>query len=157
MKKFSRFATILTLVALFTSPLITSAQFDYACNPPCLAGTYCNSSNVCVSISQTLTQVQSGGINIGVIKPYSDSIIGIINGILVPVLMAIAFIVFLFGIYKYFIYGASNESDKAEGRKFAMWGIIGFVIIISVWGLVSIVSGAFGLQPGGSAPKPPTF
>ena len=98
-----------------------------------------------------------GGINLNVITPYSSGIINFINGILVPILMALAFIYFLFGIYKYFILGASSESDKAEGRKFAMWGIIGFVILLSVWGLVAIVAGTLGLQLGGAAPKPPTI
>ncbi len=106
-----------------------------------------------------LTQTQGGtggGINIGVIKPYADSIIGIINFIFLPVIMAVAFIVFIWGIYKYFILGASNESEKAEGRKFAMWGIIGFAIIISIWGLVNTFTGALNLQ-GGRAPRIPTL
>lgn len=71
--------------------------------------------------------------------------------------MAIAFIVFLWGIFRYFIWGAENESEKAEGRKFAMWGIIGFVIILCVWGLVAVVTGTLNLTPGGAGPKPPTI
>lgn len=96
------------------------------------------------------------GINPEPIIQYSSGIIGVINGILVPVLIAIAFIVFLWGIYKYFIYGADNESDKGEGRKFAIWGIIGFVIILSLWGLVNLVMGTLGLSVG-SAPAFPTI
>ncbi len=53
--------------------------------------------------------------------------------------MAVALIVFLYGIYKFFILGASDEKARTEGRKFAMNGIIGFVIILSVWGIVFIV------------------
>lgn len=97
------------------------------------------------------------GVNLNYLTPYSDGIINLINGILVPVLMAVAFIVFLWGVYKYFIYHGANETEKMEGRKYAMWGIVGFVIILSVWGLVRIVSGALGLQLGGSSPTPPTF
>jgi hypothetical protein len=96
------------------------------------------------------------GINISYITPYSSGIIGVINTILVPVLIAIAFIVFLWGVYKYFIWGAANESEKADGRKFAMWGIIGFVIILSLWGLVNLVMGTFGLSVG-TAPAFPTI
>ncbi len=72
--------------------------------------------------------------------------------------MAVAFIVFLWGIYKYFIYGASNESEKAEGRKFAMWGIIGFVVITSVWGIVNIVKSTVVPSSAGSTrPNYPTL
>lgn len=104
-----------------------------------------------------LASTVPGGINLGVITPYSDKIIVFINAILVPVLMAIAFIVFLWGVYKYFILGAADESSKGEGRKFAMWGIIGFVVIVSVWGLVALVREAAGLNTGINNPTPPTF
>ena len=157
MKKFSHLVVLGALSISFAIPLLASAQFDYTCNPPCSAGMYCNSDRTCVSISQTLTQQPtSGGINVNYIKPYSDSIIGIINSILVPVLMAIPFITFLWGVFKYFIWGGENESEKAEGRKFAMWGIIGFVVILSLWGLVNILMGALGLSIGNN-PKPPTI
>lgn len=92
------------------------------------------------------------------LEGYKKSIVGIINTILVPVLMAIAFIVFLWGVYKYFIYGASNEGEKAEGRKFALWGVIGFVIILSLWGLVNIVKDTLNLnQAGSNVPAYPTL
>ena len=97
------------------------------------------------------------GINLSAITPYSQGIINVINGILVPVLMAVALIVFLYGVYKYFILGAASDSDRETGRQFVLWGIIGFVIILSVWGLVLVVSGAFGLPLGGGAPHPPTI
>lgn len=106
-------------------------------------------------VAPLLVSAQTG-INTSAITPYSEGIIKVVNEILVPVLMAIAFIVFLWGVYKYFILGAENESDKAEGRKFAMWGIIGFVVILSVWGLVAIVRNTFGLETS-SAPKSPIF
>lgn len=180
MKKFSHLAASFILFASFISvpspavadgcPVGTACSLynDGVLNGVCKQdpdlGEYCGIPGVTAlptgsSDTGAVSQLQTsgGGININFIKPYSDSIINIINGILVPVLMAIAFIVFLWGVFKYFIYGASNESDKAEGRKFAMWGIIGFVIILSVWGIVSIVTDALGLRIGGSAPRPPIF
>lgn len=111
------------------------------------------------ALSAPLLAFAQSGINIGAIKePYADRIITIINTVLLPVLIAIAFITFLWGIYKYFIAGATNESEKGEGRKFAMWGIIGFVVIFCVWGLVKIVISTLGLQTGGNNNiPPPTF
>lgn len=99
----------------------------------------------------------AAGIDVTYIQGYANSITGIINGILVPVLISIAFIVFLWGIYKYFIKGASNESEKGEGRMFALYGIIGFVILFSVWGIVQILMGTLNLSGSTNAPKPPTF
>lgn len=110
------------------------------------------------SLAVPLLALAQTGINVANIKSkYSDPIIAFINDILVPVLMAIALIVFLWGIYKYFIYGAANESEKAEGRWFALWGVIGFVIIVALWGIVNLFMGTLGLSAGGTAPKPPTI
>lgn len=97
------------------------------------------------------------GPNTDVIKPYSDAIVSTINFLLVPVLMAIAFIVFLWGVYKYFILGAADEKSRADGRQFVLWGVIGFVVLLAVWGLVNLVAGTLGLPLGGGSPKPPTF
>ena len=108
------------------------------------------------AIMPAIVAAQSG-INIGAITPYSQGIINVINNILVPVLMAVALIVFLYGVYKYFILGAASDIDRATGRQFVLWGIIGFVVILSVWGIVLVVSGAFGLPLGGGAPRPPTI
>lgn len=96
------------------------------------------------------------GINEAYIKGYSDSIIGVINVILVPTLIALAFIVFLWGVYNYFIYGADNEDKRKEGRTFVLYGVIGFVIIFSLWALVNILMGTLGLGPSKS-PPPPTI
>ena len=97
----------------------------------------------------------TGGINLGAIRPYSDGIIDGINTILVPVIIAIAFITFLWGVYKYFILGAADEDAQRNGRQFILWGIIGFVVILSVWGLVNVVGGLLDLP--GTTPTPPTF
>jgi hypothetical protein len=97
------------------------------------------------------------GINISAITPYSNGLITVVNTILVPFLIAIAFMTFLWGVYKYFILGASNESEGAEGRQFVLWGIIGFVVIICVWGIVNLVMNTFGFSAGTSSPTLPTI
>ncbi len=151
MKTISRLAVSALFLASFSAPLFASAQ-EITCSPPCQQGFTCDSlRGVCVPSST------GGGINLSVITPYSSGIINLINGILVPVLMAIAFITFLWGVYKYFIQGASSDTERETGRQFVLWGIIGFVVILSVWGLVAIVTNFFSLQTGGAAPKPPTF
>lgn len=85
------------------------------------------------------------GLNPSYIAGYANSITGIINGILVPVLISIAFIVFLWGIYMYFIQGAANDEARKKGRIFALYGIIGFVILFSIWGIIQIFMGTLGL------------
>lgn len=82
-------------------------------------------------------------------------IIDTINNILVPVLFAIAFIVFLWGAFDAFILGAQNEDVKTRGKNLMLWGLIGFFVMISVWGLVNILVGtvSFGKNSAPTTPK----
>ena len=83
-------------------------------------------------------------------------VINTINNILVPVLFAIAFIVFLWGAFETFIMGAQSEDVKDRGKNLMLWGLIGFFVMVSVWGLVNILSGtiSFGNNSGPtSVPK----
>lgn len=97
--------------------------------------------------------------NLAILGRYAYDIQSIINFIFVPALMAIALLTFLWGVYTYFILGADSEDKLAEGRQFVLWSIIGFVVIVSVWGLVFMVGVTLGVgpgSPGNFAPPPPT-
>jgi len=67
-----------------------------------------------------------------------------LNFYLVPFLLAIAFIVFLWNIVRYFIIGGANPEDQEKAKRVAMWGISTFVIIISIWGIVNLIVGDLG-------------
>jgi hypothetical protein len=83
-------------------------------------------------------------------------IINLINTVFVPVLFAIAFIVFLYGVARTYIFSHGEPGEVEEGHKIILWGLIGFFVILSVWGLVNVVATTFGLNQVG-APATPTF
>jgi hypothetical protein len=85
----------------------------------------------------------------------AGTILYVINSILVPILFAVSFIVFLYGVAQRFIFNSDKASS--DGSKFILWGIIGFVVMISVWGLVNIVANTFGLQGYYAPPLPTTY
>ena len=72
-------------------------------------------------------------------------ILTLINEVLVPLIFAIAFIIFIYGIFRYFIAGGADPEAQKKGKQLLIYGIIGFVIMISLWGIVNIVSNTFGL------------
>ncbi|MDO8231644.1 MAG: hypothetical protein Q7T37_00350 [bacterium] len=82
------------------------------------------------------------------------TILAIINGVLVPVLFAVSFIVFLYGVAKAYIFSNGDEGAVETGHKIILWGLIGFAAMVSVWGLVNVVVNTFGL--GGIMMPPPT-
>ncbi|MEK7126105.1 MAG: hypothetical protein AAB835_01270 [Patescibacteria group bacterium] len=96
-------------------------------------------------------------VSLAAVSNISDAgsfIINIINNVLVPVLFAIAFIVFLWGAFNTFILGANDEEKKGAGKNLMLWGLIGFFVMVSIWGLVNILTGSvtFGNPTQGTLP-----
>ncbi len=81
-------------------------------------------------------------------------IINLINQVAVPVVFALAFVVFIFGVFRAFIVGANDESAKEKGKNLIIWGIGGMVIMLTVWGLVHIITGSFGTNNSGPGQLP---
>ena len=91
---------------------------------------------------------------VGNLSQAGQFIIDTINNILVPVIFAVAFIVFVWGAFQTFIVGATSEEVKEHGKNLMLWGLIGFFVMVSVWGLVNILTGTvtFGNTAQPTAP-----
>lgn len=87
----------------------------------------------------------------------ASTIIYLINSVLVPLLFAVAFIMFLYGVAQAYIFSHGDEGKVEEGHKLVLWGVIGFVIMISLWGLVNVVAVTFGLAGVGAPPTPTSY
>lgn len=61
----------------------------------------------------------------------------------VPVLIALAVVYFVWGVVSYMFGG--DEEAKKNGRGRIIYGIIGLAVIVSLWGLVNILTNTFGL------------
>lgn len=83
-------------------------------------------------------------------------IIYLINTVLVPLLFAVAFIVFLYGIAKTYIFSHGEPGEVEQGHKIILWGLVGFFVMVSVWGMVNVIATTFGLNQVGS-PTTPVF
>ena len=63
-----------------------------------------------------------------------------INGTLVPFVMALAFLAFVWGMFRYFIAGGADEQKREDGKSLMIYATLGFVMIIVVWGIVNVIS-----------------
>ncbi len=87
--------------------------------------------------------------NIGTIKTIADLLnLGtcILSRSVVPLLIAIAVVAFIWGVISQ-VLNPDNEEKKKQGKQFMIWGIIALFVIISIWGLVGILSKTIGLKP----------
>ena len=88
----------------------------------------------------------------GPLEVFLDAARDFIFGPVLYFLIAIAFITFVWGVIKYFISDA--ESDKTAAKSLMFWGIGGFVLILTVWGIVNLLVEFLGLGGQGLGPLP---
>jgi len=126
---------ILKLLFIFSFLiLLPITTFAAGFQGPCPQGTT-NNGTACVSTSG--------------LGSFISKIQEILNSI-IPVLVTLGVVYFVWGVVQYVI--ADGEEAKKKGKDRMIYGVIGFAVIIGLWGLVNIVVKTF--FPGSiSAPK----
>lgn len=79
-----------------------------------------------------------------------DNIIEQIVNPLIYLLVGLAVIYFLYGVFN-FVRNAENSEKRAEGAKHILWGVIGIAIIFSVFAFVRVIQNTIG--PEASEPE----
>jgi len=64
---------------------------------------------------------------------------------LIALLTGVALLWFVYGCAVY-ILNADNETARTDGKKHIMYGLIGLVIMVSAYAILSIAAGTFGLN-----------
>ena len=77
----------------------------------------------------------------------STGVVGAINMVIVPVIFALAFLVFVWGVAKHFFFSGGDDGKRSEGRQFIFWGILRMVVLFSVWGFVNLLLSTLGIMP----------
>ena len=80
------------------------------------------------------------------LSAFLNSVLTFINSALIPFIFGVAFLVFVWGMFQYFIVGGSNDEAKEKGKSLLTYSILGFVIILVFWGIINLVVGATGLE-----------
>ena len=70
------------------------------------------------------------------------------NNVLIPFILGIGFLVFVWGMFKFFIAGGANDEAKEQGKSLMVYATLGFVLIIVFWGIVNLVATSTGLSGG---------
>ncbi len=72
-------------------------------------------------------------------KNFAEGLVAAANGTVIPLLTTLAAAAFIYGVFYYFILHGDSEDQRTAGRQFVLWGVLGFVVLFSVWGIVSLL------------------
>ena len=64
--------------------------------------------------------------------------LGLVN-MIIPLLMGVAFVYVMWKLIDAWIIHADDTSKVEEGRTIAITGVIVFVIMVSIWGILNIL------------------
>ncbi len=81
-----------------------------------------------------------------------------INQSIIPFIFVLATLVFLIGVLRFVANGADEEARK-KGKDFMIWGIIAMAVMVSIWGLVRLITGSLHLDNDSEIriPESPTY
>ena len=99
-----------------------------------------------VALAQTLSFENLNG-------PISS--LGTIINRIIPIVIGLAVLAFLWGVLRYVI-AQEDPEERAKARWFMVWGIVALFVMVSVWGLVRILQNTLGVT-GTAAPGWPTI
>lgn len=71
--------------------------------------------------------------------------LGAIVKLATPVVSGLALLVFFWGLVKY-IFAQGNEESKADAKKIMLWGIIALFVMISIWGIITLIQTNLGVS-----------
>ncbi len=74
-----------------------------------------------------------------------QSIDEVIINPLIYLLFAVALIVFLWGVVEFVINSESAEG-RTKGRDHILWGLVGMFIMVSAFGIITIIVRTFGID-----------
>ncbi len=66
-------------------------------------------------------------------------------------LVALAVIFIIWNVVIYMVKGGSDEEARGKARSAVIWGVVGLAVIVSIWGLVNILTNTFKTTPTNQA------
>ena len=81
--------------------------------------------------------------------PFGDlleNILAFAENVLIPFILGIGFLAFVWGMFQFFIVGGANDDAKEKGKSLMIYATLGFLLIVVFWGVVNLLSASTGLE-----------
>jgi succinate dehydrogenase/fumarate reductase cytochrome b subunit len=69
-----------------------------------------------------------------------------IDGVLIPFLFGLAFLIFVINVIRYFVIEGNNEKGRENAKALAIYSVAAFVFLIIFWGIVNMFTSSSGLD-----------
>ncbi len=145
------------LIAIVASPFVLVPIFAFAQFTPTDGYTPTDPAEFCAqNPSDPYCRGGSSGGNRDIESFFGNTLTGIINrGI--QLLLAILTLVFIYGVVMYISASSSGDQKKAESaRSFIVYSIIGFALVLGIWGVASWLTEGLGFKTT-AKPSLPSF
>ena len=93
--------------------------------------------------------VASAADELGKTSTFFKELLKLVEGTLIPIAFALAFLGFIYGVAKY-IWSVGSEG-KSEGKNIMVWGVIALAVMTSVWGIVRFLRSDLGISEADTA------
>ncbi len=74
-----------------------------------------------------------------------DTFVTLIIDPAILIVFSAGFFLFIYGLVE-FLYAINQGGDNTEGKQHMVWGIVGMLIMISVYGIIALLDNTFGLD-----------
>jgi hypothetical protein len=74
------------------------------------------------------------------------NILNFSNSVLIPFIIGIGFLFFVWGMFLYFIAGGGSDESKEKGKSLMINATMAFVVIIIFFGAVNLLTTSTGLE-----------
>mgnify|MGYP001570561090 CR=1 FL=1 len=91
-------------------------------------------------------QIADAGGSGGAFQGLLANILVFTNQVLIPFIIGIGFLVFVWGMFQYFIAGGANDESKEKGKSLMIYATLGFLLIIVFWGVINLLATSTGLN-----------
>lgn len=82
----------------------------------------------------------------GEINTFFGKITSFINDILIPLVFAVALLMFIWGMFWFFIAGGHDDEKRKKGNSLMLYAVLGFVLMVSIFGIVNLIANGLGFS-----------
>lgn len=90
---------------------------------------------------------------VGTVQNFITSTAEFLTNTIIPFLLTIAFVVFVYNAFRFFVLGGGSEESQKAAKNLAIYSVMAFVVIIIFWGIVNLFVGTIGLGQATGIPS----